>query len=69
MNERAMLTQNPEAINTVFNTAVGDRTTLNELLAYLKEFLSNFSLHPPVNTIHCERFEEFLLLSPAGVQD
>lgn len=42
MNERAMLTQNPEAINTVFNTAVGDRTTLNELLAYLKEFLSNF---------------------------
>lgn len=42
MNERAMLTQNPEAINTVFNTAVGDRTTLNELLAYLKEFLSSF---------------------------
>lgn len=42
MNERAMLTQNPEAVNTVFNTAVGDRTTLNELLAYLKEFLAHF---------------------------
>ncbi|WP_430615307.1 SDR family oxidoreductase [Flavobacterium sp. JP2137] len=42
MNERAMLTQKPEAINTVYNTAVGDRTTLNELLGYLKEFLSDF---------------------------
>lgn len=42
MNERAMLTQNPEAINTVYNTAVGDRTTLNELVGYLKEFLSEF---------------------------
>ena len=42
MNEKAMFTQNAEAINTVFNTAVGDRTTLNELLNYLKEFLSKF---------------------------
>jgi len=42
MNERAMLTDNPEAINTVYNTAVGDRTTLNELVGYLKEFLSAY---------------------------
>lgn len=42
MNERAMLTQNPDAINTVYNTAVGDRTTLNELVAYLKEYLTAF---------------------------
>lgn len=42
MNELAMLTQNPEAINTVYNTAVGDRTTLNELTAYLKEYLGAF---------------------------
>ncbi|MBW3517571.1 SDR family oxidoreductase [Flavobacterium sp. NKUCC04_CG] len=42
MNERAMLTQKPEAINTVYNTAVGDRTTLNELVAYLKEYLTAF---------------------------
>jgi UDP-N-acetylglucosamine 4-epimerase len=42
MNERAILTDNPEAINTVYNTAVGDRTTLNELVGYLKEFLSAY---------------------------
>ena len=40
MNELAMLTENIEAINTVYNTAVGDRTTLNELTKYLKEFLA-----------------------------
>ncbi|MGB7526468.1 SDR family oxidoreductase [Sphingobacterium cellulitidis] len=42
MNERAMLTDNPEAINTVYNTAVGDRTTLNQLVGYLKEFLTEY---------------------------
>lgn len=40
MNELAMLTDNPEAINQIYNTAVGDRTTLNDLVSYLKEFLS-----------------------------
>lgn len=42
MNELAMETQNPEAINTVYNTAFGDRTTLNDLVLYLKEYLSEF---------------------------
>jgi UDP-N-acetylglucosamine 4-epimerase len=42
MNELAMLTQNPEAVNTVYNTAFGDRTTLNEMVACLKEYLSVF---------------------------
>ena len=42
MNELAMLTNNPDAINTVYNTAVGDRTTLNKLVEYLKEFLSEY---------------------------
>lgn len=42
MNERAMLTDNSEAINIVYNTAVGDRTTLNDLVGYLKEYLSEF---------------------------
>lgn len=42
MNERAMLTDNPNALNTVFNTAVGDRTTLNELVVYLREFLAEY---------------------------
>jgi UDP-N-acetylglucosamine 4-epimerase len=40
MNELAMLTQNPEAINTIYNTAFGDRNTLNNLIDYLKEFLA-----------------------------
>jgi len=42
MNERAISTNNPQAINTVYNTAVGDRTTLNMLVEYLKENLSVF---------------------------
>ena len=42
MNELAMLTQNPEAINTVFNTAFGDRTTLNDLIKNLQLELSQF---------------------------
>jgi UDP-N-acetylglucosamine/UDP-N-acetylgalactosamine 4-epimerase len=42
MNELAMTTQNPEAINTVYNTAFGDRITLNEMVNLLKEYLSKF---------------------------
>jgi UDP-N-acetylglucosamine 4-epimerase len=42
MNELAMLTQNPNAINTVYNTAFGDRNTLNDLVKYLKLYLSEF---------------------------
>lgn len=42
MNELAMTTQNREAINTVYNTAFGDRTTLTQLVGILKENLSAF---------------------------
>lgn len=42
MNERAMTTDNAAAVNTVYNTAVGDRTTLNQLVGYLKEFLTEY---------------------------
>lgn len=42
MNELAMLTENAEAINTVYNTAVGDRTTLNDLVNYIKKYLSEY---------------------------
>ena len=42
MNIRAMETINPEAINTVYNTAYGERTTLNQLVGYLKEYLSEY---------------------------
>jgi UDP-N-acetylglucosamine 4-epimerase len=36
------LTENPLAINTVYNTAFGDRTSLNDLMKALKEYLSLF---------------------------
>ncbi|MBP8065926.1 MAG: SDR family oxidoreductase [Flavobacterium sp.] len=53
MNELALTTQNSEAVNTVYNTAFGDRTTLNELVHYLKEYLSEFDAEiKNINTIH-----------------
>lgn len=42
MNLLALTTENKEAINQVYNTAFGERTTLNDLVKYLKEFLSEF---------------------------
>lgn len=42
MNELAMTTENPAAVNTVYNTAFGDRTTLNDLVKYLREYLAAF---------------------------
>lgn len=43
MNELAMLTENPEAVNTVYNTAYGDRTSLTKLVQLLKENLALFN--------------------------
>lgn len=42
MNELALFTQNPEAVNQIYNTAVGDRTTLNVLVQSLKDNLCTF---------------------------
>ncbi|MEN9907233.1 MAG: hypothetical protein RLZZ540_374 [Bacteroidota bacterium] len=42
MNELAISTDKIEAVNTVYNTAFGDRNTLNDLVAYLKEYLSAY---------------------------
>ena len=42
MNMLAMTTTNLDAVNQVYNTAFGERTTLNQLISYLKEFLSEF---------------------------
>lgn len=39
MNNLAMLTDNPQAVNQIYNTAFGERTTLNQLTTYLREFL------------------------------
>lgn len=42
MNELAMSTKNPSAVNTVYNTAFGDRTTLTQLVQLLKDNLVQF---------------------------
>ena len=42
MNKLAISTENPQAVNQIYNTAFGERTTLNQLVAYLREFLSQY---------------------------
>lgn len=42
INLRAIDTNNPAAVNQIYNTAYGERTTLNQLVDSLKEFLSEF---------------------------
>jgi len=42
MNLLAIETTNVNAVNTVYNTAYGERTTIKELVQYLKEFLAEF---------------------------
>lgn len=42
MNMLAMTATNLDAINQVYNTAFGERTTLNQMVTYLREFLSEF---------------------------
>ena len=41
-NLLSLTTTNKKAINTVYNIAYGDRNTLNDLMEYLKEYLSKF---------------------------
>lgn len=43
MNILAMTTENENALNQVYNTAVGDRTTLLELTQLLKKHLSKYN--------------------------
>jgi UDP-N-acetylglucosamine 4-epimerase len=49
MNELALLTENPKAINTVYNTAFGEQSTLNDLLDTIKKYLSAFD--PKISTV------------------
>lgn len=44
MNMLALTTNKPEAVNQIYNTAFGEHTTLNQLVSYLKEYLSDFDL-------------------------
>lgn len=41
-NEKALFTKNPQAVNTVYNVAYGERTTLNGLIDGLKKYLSAY---------------------------
>tara|TARA_B100000900_G_C20515534_1_gene689880 strand:- start:75 stop:1058 length:984 start_codon:yes stop_codon:yes gene_type:complete len=41
-NLLSLITKNKKAINTVYNVAYGDRNTLNDLIRFLKEYLSEF---------------------------
>jgi len=41
-NLLCLVTTNDKAINTVYNVAYGDRNTLNDLMGYLKEYLSEY---------------------------
>ena len=42
MNILAMETNNPDALNKVYNTAVGERTTIKDMAEMLKGFLSEY---------------------------
>ena len=48
-NLLSLITTNKQAINTIYNVAYGDRNTLNDLMSYLKEFLSEFD--PEISNI------------------
>lgn len=42
MNLLSITTENTDALNQVYNVAFGERTTLNDLVTYLKLYLSEF---------------------------
>jgi UDP-N-acetylglucosamine 4-epimerase len=52
MNLIALTTDNKEALNQVYNTAVGDRTNLKELTQLLKEYLSKYD--PEIANVEVE---------------
>ena len=41
-NMLSLVTTNEKALSTVYNVAYGDRNTLNDLMGYLKKYLSEF---------------------------
>jgi UDP-N-acetylglucosamine 4-epimerase len=55
MNMLALNSENPAAINQIFNTACSEQTSLNLLVSYLKEFLLEYdSTIKDVEVIHGE---------------
>ena len=57
-----------KAINTVYNVAFGDRNTLNDLMKYLKEYLSEFDQNiSKIEVIHGENRQGDIPHSHASV--
>ena len=53
INQLAALTQNPKAINRVYNVAHGENTTLNDLFKILRDLLGKFDSEiKKINVIH-----------------
>ncbi len=50
MNLLCLETNNPDAVNNVYNVAFGERTTLNSLTKYLKEILGEYD--PEISNIN-----------------
>ena len=42
MNLLSLTTESTDALNQIYNVAFGERTTLNDLVTYLKQYLSEF---------------------------
>ncbi|MFJ1490998.1 SDR family oxidoreductase [Capnocytophaga canis] len=42
MNFLAITSENPDALNQIYNTAVGDRTTIKDMAELLKKYLSEY---------------------------
>ena len=69
MNLLALTTSNESALNQVYNTAVGDRTTLVELTQLLKENLSKFDAEiAKVEVVHGPNREGDIPHSLASVE-
>jgi UDP-N-acetylglucosamine 4-epimerase len=51
-NIRALTTERTEAVNTIYNVAYGERTTLNEMVMLLKEYLSAYD--PKIKDVDIE---------------
>lgn len=53
MNVLSMITEEINSLNQIYNTAFGERTTLKQLVKYLKKYLSKFDPKiKDVNVIH-----------------
>ena len=59
-NLLSLVITNEKAINTVYNVAYGDRNTLNDLMRYLKEYLSNLILIFQILRLYMDQIEQVI---------